>query len=134
VSFAYDDMGDPVHTDGPHLIGLPLQGLMIAPLSFELLSATIEEDPQRRFWPAGLPRHDGEELFIKLSARVLHRDTAEPVTIQFGKAIQKEYVERSPDYLAAMLREALREMMAHEIDEMLLRDGVRIREPHPERR
>ena len=134
MNYAYDEMGDPVHVDGPQLIGLPLQGLMIAPLSFELLSATIEEDPMAKHWPRNLPRMQEERLFIRLVARVLHRDTAEPVTINFSKTIYKTPVDVSPGYLAAMVRDALREMMTHEIDECLLQDGVRVREPHPDRR
>jgi len=112
-----------------HLIGLPLQGLMIAPLSFELLSVTLEDDPMAKMWPKSLPRED-EKLTIKIVARVLHRDTAEPVNINFGKTISKSPIDHHPDYLAAMVREALREVMCHEIDECLLRDGVRVREPH----
>lgn len=109
----------------PHLIGLPLQGLMIAPLSFELLAATVEED-RREQWLA----EEQKSFYIKLQARVLDRDDAQPRVIAFAKQISKRHVESSPGYMAAMMRDALREMITHEIDELLLRDGVRIRETH----
>lgn len=114
--------------DEPHLIALP-QGLMLAPLSFEVLSVTVAEDPFEQWRQKAYP-HEQQHVYITSVVRVLDRDNAEPRDVRFSKQISKQHVDMVPDYLAVMVREVLYEMFRHELDELLLRDGVRIREPH----
>lgn len=106
--------------------GLP-QGLTLLPLSFEVVGVEVGEGQVQAVFP--LPSDEG---FIKISLtlRVLHRDTGRPTNIEFQKLIAKRTTELDPSYLPAMIRQALCEVFAHEVDEVLFQHGTRLRDPH----
>ena len=83
-----------------------------------------------RFEIEGVPSF--ERLFIEYRAR--DRDTGEEVTIRHSRAVDSYVFHAAPeerfDLFVRFLREALLDVLRHELDEAMRADGVRLFDPH----
>jgi hypothetical protein len=92
--------------------------LEVLPLRFRLSSFRIERT--------------ATQTRVAMMIGVLDRDTGEPreLDVVYEHNHPRGDVTQEPD--AVVLRKALLKMFEHELDEVMLLDGRRIKEPHPE--
>ena len=62
------------------------------------------------------------------------RDTGEPVTLTFAGPSLPVDLAQNPELRASCFRNAVRELAVHEADEAIMRNGVRIFDPHSNER
>lgn len=90
-------------------------GVTLRRFSFEVMAAEVREE--------------GNVLTLAIQAQVADRDNGTPIDVSIRRCADKENVETHPNYWHHVVRDALRCMVVHEIDELLMLGGHRI-DPH----
>lgn len=111
----------PSYADASEVRGVP--GLWLRPIKIQVDGVELGSFG----YVNGLERP--VDAFVLVRFRVPERDTGRELRLTYRKRINPH--ESGQEYLAAMVAEALAEVMRHETDEMLFAGAVPRRDPHP---
>lgn len=102
-------------------------GIEIRPIEIRIMRVVFEHFGGDPLYTR--ERYGIRDSYVAVQFAVPDRVTGEPLTLTYRKAI--EPCDMSSERRADLVRQALIEVMAHEVDEMLYMNGSRAREPHP---
>lgn len=86
-----------------------------------------------RFCNVKVRQSDFDRVAIQAELKVLHRDTGEPTVVKSSVTVGLIEVKVARDFeglVARVFRTLLRDMVLHELDEMIRIDGYLLADPH----
>lgn len=99
-----------------------LRGVSLRPLNIELLGVEQQNVPSNS-------SSSRSNVRFTFKFRVLDRETGRPRLTQVEEEVAWEVLD-DRDHFVAIVRRVMQDAMCHEVDESLLKDGVRVRDPH----
>lgn len=75
--------------------------------------------------------YGGEKLVtVSVEATVADREVSKPIPLFFSRSMPMDIWKSDPQRQVHFVRDTLRSMLMHELDECLKVDGVRVFDPH----